>query len=80
MLIAGPMLRHVSANELTIWLVTSTSCQPDITLYLVAEQDYTPLSLNKDDTYKHNQYQVGTHAFIHPLITHQGDKITFKAD
>jgi hypothetical protein len=71
LLLAGPMLRHVSANEFTIWLVTSASCQSDIALYLVAEQDYTPLSLNKDDTYKHSQYQVGTHAFIHLLHIHQ---------
>ena len=42
LLIAGPILRHVSANEFTIWLVTSSSYQPNITLYLVAEQDYTP--------------------------------------
>ncbi|MDA7793582.1 hypothetical protein N8985_05725 [Glaciecola sp.] len=71
LLIAGPMLRHVSANEFTIWLVTSTPCQPDIILYLVAEQDYTPLSLNKDDTYTHSEYQVGTCAFIHLLHIHQ---------
>ena len=35
-----------------------------------------PLSLNNDDTYRHNQYQVGTHAFIHLLHIYQTELLT----
>ena len=67
------MLRHVSADEFTIWLVTSSPCQPVLALYLVAEQDYTSVSLCQDDNSEHIYYQVGTHAFIHLLHIHQTD-------
>ena len=65
------MLRHVSADEFTIWLVTSSPCQPILALYLVAEQDYTSVALRQDDNSQHIYYQVGTHAFIHLLHIHQ---------
>ena len=42
-----------------------------MTLYLVAEQDYTPSFIKQGDTYTHSEYQVGRCAFIHLLHIYQ---------
>lgn len=56
--LAGPILRHVDAHTVTVWLVTSCAEPPDITL----EQTQPVATQVHTDT-----IMVGTHAFVHLL-------------
>jgi len=62
-ILAGPILRHTSADKLVVWLVTSTE-QP---IKLQCYQDSTCLA-EADFPYKHaGHVQIGTHAHLHLL-------------
>lgn len=72
------MLRHVSAHEFTVWLVTSAPLHLDISLYRVNDKDYTPVTFTAKESVKHTQYQVGRHAFIHLYHINQTDLLTLE--
>ena len=59
LVIAGPMIRHTTREAFTIWLVTSESVAPDITVK-VGQQ-----SCAGNTTHEH--IQVGEHAFVNLL-------------
>jgi len=60
MVLAGPVLRHISSDELTFWLVTSCSAKFELSLYDESDQCFDTLRL---DGYQ-QEIQVGEHCFI----------------
>ncbi|MGB0942285.1 MAG: alkaline phosphatase D family protein [Marinomonas sp.] len=60
MVLAGPVLRHISSDELTFWLVTSCSAKFELSLYDESDQCFDTLQL---DGYQ-QEIQVGEHCFI----------------
>lgn len=60
-LIAGPLLRHLDKDKVSIWLVTSTRCS--LSCELFNTENNTPLDKEVDES----TWQVGTHAFIRLL-------------
>lgn len=65
-LIAGPILRHTSSRQLTLWLVTTRPIQANVTLWLLDEKQ-----LPADQITSHlqqHQVQVGHHCFVQLLV------------
>ncbi|WP_286270875.1 metallophosphoesterase family protein [Thalassotalea hakodatensis] len=63
-LIAGPILRHVSSTEVTLWLVTSTPSCLSLSLFTETEQVFEQ-QLTQE---QHQTIDIGKHAYIH-LVT-----------
>lgn len=57
-MLAGPVLRHIDARTVTVWLVTSGSEAPELALFNEA-----PVSINTHT----DTVQVGTYAYVHLL-------------
>lgn len=66
--IAGPMLRHVDATCVTVWLVTSTADSPGLAL-----NDSQRNPVRSDLTSK--CFPIGTHAYVHLLQLHPEEAI-----
>lgn len=70
--LAGPILRHLSSQELTIWLVTTRSIQAELSLY------------NADDQYidtqqyglQQQEIQLGEHCYIQLLQFSLSQRLT----
>lgn len=65
-ILAGPIVRKVSAKQVTLWLVTKSADSIELLLREQAEQ--TVLFEQSLDETQHKTVQVGRHAFTH-LIT-----------
>ncbi|MET1219083.1 MAG: alkaline phosphatase family protein [Glaciecola sp.] len=70
-LLAGPMLRHVSKDCMTLWWISSVATQPSLSLV----QADKPIIVNE---YSHSVTPIGQHAFVHLLCVSQRDLFTPK--
>jgi len=59
-LIAGPILRKVTSNELVFWLVTSEPLEGDFSLHLEPALG----EIYREDLSSCQQLQIGTHCFV----------------
>ncbi len=62
MLIAGPVLRHVSQQQLTFWLVTSKPYAAQFQLF--SDIENSPTHVIDLDAQQHQQVRIGEHAII----------------
>ena len=74
LVIAGPMVRHISQNTFTLWLVTSQSIEADVYFFEKAKKQTSTHSIklheNKQACEK-TSFQVGDNCYIHTLIVEQ---------
>ncbi len=70
LVIAGPIIRKVSPNEVTIWLITSKDCQCDASFYQSHEETSQPYS---QASQKVSSVAVGRCAFVKLISTHFDD-------
>lgn len=76
-LLAGPVLRRVESDVITLWLVTSDELDLRICLSPKIENQIATFSANEhvvSDGYKQHTFCVGTKAFIH-LLHVQADSL-----
>lgn len=74
LVISGPIIRHVAADTLTIWMATKTSINNQdnthkLRLILFNEQQETITLL--DDAVNVIEYQIGNHCFVSTIIVTQ---------
>ena len=77
LLLAGPILRHVTTETLTLWLVTSQACPIQLTLYIDGNEQHTAPSVTT--------IKLGRHCFVRliqltmalPARTPIGYQLTF---
>ena len=62
-ILAGPIVRKVSAKQVTFWLITKSS--DSITLLLRKQVEQSVLFEHQLDDNQHKQIQIGEHAFVH---------------
>ncbi len=62
MIIAGPILRHVSQHQLTFWLVTNKPYDAQFQLFY--DTDSLPTHVIDLDAQQHQQVRIGEQAFI----------------
>ena len=62
-ILAGPIVRKVSAKQVTFWLITKSS--DSITLLLRKQAEQSVLFEHQLDDNQHKQIQIGEHAFVH---------------
>jgi len=69
LVLAGPIVRHVTHNTFTVWLVTSTALCGEICVF----QTDAPNKSSQKKQHKTTQHTiaVGSHCFIHCLILKQ---------
>ncbi len=60
LIVAGPILRKVTAQELTLWLVTTRKFEADFSVFMAAED--TPFYKATFNTAE--QIQIGKHAWV----------------
>lgn len=63
-LIAGPIARRFTPNELVLWFATSNDVMVNPQLYL-ADNHHVPINI---DAVEHESFPIGTHAFV-KLVT-----------
>lgn len=70
-LLAGPMIRHTSPSEFTLWLVTSTPLKNSLRLKLWTQTAQLSSELIYDSPcINTSSVQVGTHCWIHLIAQH----------